>query len=362
MADSGATHALRPPKSNQEWVEAASVPVQLAGSQETILKISSGGSLLHPSPIDEGAGNSHGPEVILPLGQIIQKLGYKLNWTAEACTLTSPSGKKHRLSVSKGCPRLSVNEALSLIARLEERNLQASVQTLEAACVKTQHAVEASKARVTRTWFQWLERYAVSGRAADAAIALQEAPFLARDESVGTLPDQEHKKGWNLLRGLHAYSRRFRKRLHSAKNVALHLFSGSKDTPDIHVPEDCVLLSLDIRKCVTESVSVGPTWDAVVWAARAGKISHIIGAPPRAALMQALEVPERWDDAKHNMEMDLITRMVVLHALATSGRKAHPDTRHRTAEVGFLVQYPEFKHPTSHILEHTMGGFWASEL
>ena len=132
LADSGATHALRPPKSNQEWVEAASVPVQLAGSQETILKISSGGSLLHPSPIDEGAGNSHGPEVILPLGQIIQKLGYKLNWTAEACTLTSPSGKKHRLSVSKGCPHLSVNEALSLIARLEERNLQASVQTLEA--------------------------------------------------------------------------------------------------------------------------------------------------------------------------------------------------------------------------------------
>ena len=123
-----------------------------------------------------------------------------------------------------------------------------------------------------------------------------------------------------------------------------------------------VFLSLDIRKCVTESVSVGPTWDAVVWAARAGKISHIIGAPPRVALMQALEVPERWDDAKHNMEMDLITRMVVLHALATSGRKAHPDTRHRTAEVGFLVQYPEFKHPTSHILEHTMGGFWASEL
>ena len=362
LADSGATHALRPPKSSQEWVEAVSVPVQLAGSQETILKISSGGSLLHPNPTDEGTGNSHGPEVILPLGQIIQKLGYKLNWTAEACTLTSPSGKKHHLSVSKGCPHLSVNEALSLIVRLEERNLQASVQTLEAACVKTQHAVEVSKARITRTWFQWLETYAVSGRAADAAIALQEAPFLARDESVGMLPDQEHKKGWSLLRGLHAYSRQFRKRLHSAKNVVLHLFSGSKDTPDVQVPEDCVLLSLDIRKCVTESVSVGPTWDAVVWAARAGKISHIIGAPPRAALMQALEVPERWDDAKHNMEIDLITRMVVLHALATSGRKAHPDTRHRTAEVGFLVQYPEFKHPTSHILEHTMGGFWASEL
>ena len=32
LADSGATHALRPPRSNREWYESATVDVQLAGS------------------------------------------------------------------------------------------------------------------------------------------------------------------------------------------------------------------------------------------------------------------------------------------------------------------------------------------
>ena len=45
LADSGATHALRPPKSKEEWTEAATVSVKLAGSQETTLKLSPGGSL-----------------------------------------------------------------------------------------------------------------------------------------------------------------------------------------------------------------------------------------------------------------------------------------------------------------------------
>ena len=44
LVDSGATHAMRPPSSNKEWSEAASVAVQLAGSQTTDLKMSNKGT------------------------------------------------------------------------------------------------------------------------------------------------------------------------------------------------------------------------------------------------------------------------------------------------------------------------------
>ena len=300
--------------------------------------------------------------MILPLGQIIQKLGYRLDWSSDSCRLISPSGKVHRLRVSKGCPHMSVNEALGLIARLEERALKASVKSLEAACVRTQQVVAEARLRTTKTWFQWLEDYAVSGRATDAALALQEAPFLARDEMVGVLPSQESTTGWRMLQGLHAYSRRCRRRLHSSKNIVLHLFSGTKSTPQVTVPDDCTLLSLDIQRCVTENVRGGPAWNAVVWAARAGKISHIIGAPPRSSVMQALGTTTTPSEERYDAETDLVTRMVVSHALASAGRKAHPDPRHRTVEVGFLMQYPEFRAPSSPLLEHAHGGFWASEL
>ena len=110
--------------------------------------------------------------------------------------------------------------------------------------MRTQQVVAEARLRTTKTWFQWIEDYAASDRATDAALALQEAPFLARDEMVGVLPSQESVTGWRMLQALHAYSRRCRRRLQSSKNIVLHLFSGTKSTPQVTVRDDCTLLSL----------------------------------------------------------------------------------------------------------------------
>ena len=119
LLDSGATHALRPPNSGVEWDSSTTVAVQLAGSQTTDLKMSAKGSLLLPE--ERSGSRPEAPRVIVPLGQIIQKLGYRLEWTASVCRLISPSGRAHRLRVKSGCPHLCESEALALIARLEEK-------------------------------------------------------------------------------------------------------------------------------------------------------------------------------------------------------------------------------------------------
>ena len=135
LMDSGATHALRPPASCVEWDSSTTVAVQLAGSQTTDLKMSAKGSLLLPE--ENTNSRPDAARVIVPLGQVIERLGYRLEWTASVCRLISPSGRTHRLRVKSGCPHLCESEALSLIAKLEEKAVTSSVNELQSACVRT---------------------------------------------------------------------------------------------------------------------------------------------------------------------------------------------------------------------------------
>ena len=361
LVDSGATHSMRPPVSNKEWSEAAQVGVKLAGSQATTLRMSPGGALLHPAPHEKSWDKASDPKAIVPLGQIVEKLGYKFEWSAASCRLISPDGKIHRLQVERGCPHMGLNAALTLIAKLEERALASSVATLREASVRTQEVVQDSRSRLRLTWFERMQSYARAGDAEEATLALQAAPFMALDDCVNQLPDQQSVKGWQLLKGLKGLTRKERKRLHSSKNWIVHLFAGDKSTPKIQVPSDCVLLPIDIRRSLSDDLLQGSVWDPLVWAAREGKIAHIIGAPPRTSLLQNVEVPDKWQEAKHAAEQDLLARMFILHSVAAAGRKVNFDARHRAIEVGFLMQYPEFRVPTSSLLTHTHGGFWASE-
>ena len=153
LVDSGATHSMRPPVSNKEWSEAAQVGVKLAGSQATTLRMSPGGALLHPAPHEKSWDKASDPKAIVPLGQIVEKLGYKFEWSAASCRLISPDGKIHRLQVERGCPHMGLNAALTLIAKLEERALASSVATLREASVRTQEVVQDSRSRLRLTWF-----------------------------------------------------------------------------------------------------------------------------------------------------------------------------------------------------------------
>ena len=60
---------------------------------------------------------------IVPMGAIIQQLGYKLVWSAGSCKLYPPDGRSIRLRVKNGCPEVVESQALTLISRLEEHKL-----------------------------------------------------------------------------------------------------------------------------------------------------------------------------------------------------------------------------------------------
>ena len=100
---------LRTATSDQEWQNAAEVRVQLAGRHQLTMRITAGGSLLMPwkgdSSEDELATDMKA-QTIVPLGPLIETLGYKMCWSKDECILISPEGKHIELQVQGGCPQL----------------------------------------------------------------------------------------------------------------------------------------------------------------------------------------------------------------------------------------------------------------
>ena len=111
LLDSGATHPTRQASSEEEWIEANEVQVSLAGDQTTVMRLTRAGTLLLPPGRDGLA------QPIVPMGAIIEQLGYKLVWSAGSCKLYPPDGKSLRLRVKNGCPELVESQALTLISR-----------------------------------------------------------------------------------------------------------------------------------------------------------------------------------------------------------------------------------------------------
>ena len=118
LLDSGATHPMRQASSEEEWIEADEVQVSLAGDQTTVMRLTRAGTLLLPP------GRDGLVQPIVPMGAIIEQLGYKLVWSAGSCKLYPPDGKSLRLRVKNGCPELVESQALTLISRLEEHKMQ----------------------------------------------------------------------------------------------------------------------------------------------------------------------------------------------------------------------------------------------
>ena len=98
LLDSGATHPMRQASSEEEWIEADEVQVSLAGDQTTVMRLTRAGTLLLP------LGRDGLVQPIVPMGAIIEQLGYKLVWSAGSCKLYPPDGKSLRLRVKNRLP------------------------------------------------------------------------------------------------------------------------------------------------------------------------------------------------------------------------------------------------------------------
>ena len=177
LVDSGATHSLRAATSVEEWEEAEEVAVQLAGSHQLVMRITTGGTLLMPfrdNQEDIKTQSSLHPQTIVPMGQLISTLGYTMVWSPQGCTLTSPDGQALRLHVEAGCPQLCEMEALSLIARLEDRKLE----QLSNAVITTQDKIEVAAMAMELSWHSYLYDYVANGAFESGLRAIRDAPMF----------------------------------------------------------------------------------------------------------------------------------------------------------------------------------------
>ena len=126
LLDSGSTHPLRQAKNESELGQTRTVSVTLADGTQTMLKQSEKGTIL-----SEGKASP-----ILPVGALVEQLGYKFNWTARGCRLSHPTKPDVVVKTRSRCPEVRECDAPRLIRELEAaklRELEESTKALQAA-------------------------------------------------------------------------------------------------------------------------------------------------------------------------------------------------------------------------------------
>ena len=205
---------MRQAKDQREWDEALEVQVSLAGDNSTLMRLTQSGTLLLP-PL-ERAGSV---QPVVPMGAVIEQLGYSLVWSAGSCKLYPPHGKPLRLRVKNGCPEVVEGQALTLISRLEEHKLQ-QVEELRRRTEQGKDRIRQAKLAMDKTWWDHLVDYASSPNTGSGQMAVSTAPFFQEvpDQALqGILPPQgvDAEPFWDAIkRTLPHLNRRRRKALH----------------------------------------------------------------------------------------------------------------------------------------------------
>ena len=114
LLDGGATTSLRQAIDLSEWQAASQVTVHLASGETDSLRIAPSGILLaEPSELSK----VHVAPIVA-LHQLIG-LGFQVKWTKRGFTLRDPEGSPVRVTLVGGCPEVSKDLALSMIAKIE---------------------------------------------------------------------------------------------------------------------------------------------------------------------------------------------------------------------------------------------------
>ncbi|CAE7495246.1 GIP, partial [Symbiodinium microadriaticum] len=297
LLDSGATHVLRAPTTSAEWELAREVKVQLAGDSVMAMKQNEAGSLLTGDQL---------AQVIVPLGKVIQDLGYRLLWTSEVCELVGPQGDVLPLTIRNGCPEVSEKVAYRLIQQLEAQQLP----ELEGV---TQASISAI-AKLKSSWWSYLKEYVKTGDVTEAHRAVDKAPFFDyKDVIKEQMITRTPREGiWNLMKGLRV-NRRARKRLLRASSWIVRWDVPAIDKavdPMKHLMfvGDMVYVNLNTMLIENEFADL---WKVVQWAAFNGRIGVVVANDgPARPLEQVVARPHR-------------SKVHFLHALATAAREVH---------------------------------------
>ena len=110
LLDGGATHILRPAKSQAEFEAAVPIQVELAAGVATLRQVQSSGTLV----------TDFDTQMIVPLGKVV-KLGYRVVWEGEEFEMVDPKGVKMEVQLDAGCPTVDLELAKRLIQELEDQ-------------------------------------------------------------------------------------------------------------------------------------------------------------------------------------------------------------------------------------------------
>ena len=338
LVDSGATHSLRTARSKDEWDGATEVMVQLAGSYSLVMRITESGTLLMPykGDLEDGARGGVQAQTIVPMGQLIQTLGYTMVWSKDSCYLESQEGERVPLQVTGGCPQLQEMEALSLIARLEERKKE----ELDNAVLTTKDKLGMCALAMERTWEYYLMDYILTGSFESGLRAVRDAPFFADlpGECLWELiPTKGLWSGWEIMKDVGYFTRAQRRKIIHSKRWVVHLFAGKEGHWEIMKLDqgDTTVIELDIARCKGHDLLRDETWRMLLWGAKEGKIDVILGGPPARSSQRGSGGERQVKDVA------LLARMMWLHAMSQVGREVNGTPRSKNRDVGFVLEYPE---------------------
>ncbi|CAE7227151.1 unnamed protein product, partial [Symbiodinium sp. CCMP2456] len=327
----------------EEWTTSSEVAVQLAGNHKLVMRITEAGTLLMPykkvGAMGEGLDDFNKAQTIVPMGQLIQTLGYTMVWNKEACYLESQDGDRVPLHVDGGCPQLQELEALALIARLEDRK----IEQLSNSTLTTKDQLKVAAINMDKHWNHYLYDYVHTGSFESGLRAVRDAPFfqdLPGECISGLVPGAGLQNGWDIFKLNGFLTRHQRRKLMSSKRWIVHLYAGQVGHWQIMKLDqgDTSVIELDVSRCSGHDVMRDETWRMLLWGAKHGKIDVILGGPPGRA-KQRCQGGER--DVK---SMTLVARMMFLYMMAEVGRELSNCVINKNRDVGFMLEYPEGLH------------------
>ncbi|CAE7934645.1 RE1, partial [Symbiodinium sp. KB8] len=278
LLDSGASHPMRPAKLS-EYQKGQPVKVTLAGEDVKLLMQNDHGTIL----VQEEQA------VILPivpLGAVIQELGYTLNWSPKVLRLTHPFKKSIKVKIRNHCPEVAACDALGLIRDLE----CAQVNALNERVASLKARLEVIKKEEKRDWLELLQEFAATGTKTLLLKAILTSPItkdLPAEVQTKLLQDFDRDGGESYLKAL-PLSRRKRRALVASRSWVVYLFSGVdryKNDPFDAIPTAGKVV-LEIDKDASKLWDLNRkdgVYQLLLWAACTGRIADIISSPPHSS-------------------------------------------------------------------------------
>ena len=334
LLDTGATHALRSKRSDENLVEGKEykkVRVNLAAGGSKTMWMTDGGTLVHEEP---------GMEPILPVGRLVRELGCSFEWKDDECFLFHPIRGQIAVEVEEGCPQITQAEAEKMVDELEGMMSLRSMKKVayDDACWGAEWMAEL------------VEKHPV----------LASIPSLVKDNLV-EVPAED----LSLLKA----NRRTRRRW-IEQGVTVHLYAGPEEGLTLKRAylekggDGTRLIEIDVKRGAHhDMLRIGGMYSTLLKLAMLGAIDAVVGGPncrtrsvlrhtpregfpgPSRTAGYPWGLPDAPPDEQGKLLQDdaLMLRMLTLYMVAQIARDAMVKERSKRclkAKVGFLLEQP----------------------